>query len=465
MCAKPANIRANLTRRGVVLGLLSGCTVGPEFEAPTLDMPARFLNETPGVSRDNSAKWWTAFNDSVLNKIVGYGIENNKDIQRIAARILQSQGILASSGYQLNGNARVAEAKIETGGGESVDHTGFARTEATWKVDLFGRYQSERDAALARLEAAYADLDVWRLLFIDEVVTAYCDLRYAQELIRIIHRVLKSREDTLAATEKLALDGGASLLDVAQAKALVLTTSASAPDARVFFIRMLNRITALVGSTELAERKDLDVKAPQPLAKTDIVATGAPVNLVRNRPDIVYAEKKLAEAVGLLGVAEADLYPSLGLTSNISLSNSGGGFDPLAGFVRVNLDVPLFDRPVRQGKIDTAKGLINERQAAWEKEVVLAVEEVRNAMFALDQNTKASKLSGEAITAAAEVLRLVRELYAQGKVTFLQVLDAERAHLDTQNQHALDLRNRAVDFVDLNVALGGSFNDSERVGT
>lgn len=357
----------------------------------------------------------------------------------------------------MSGAVRVGEAKLSGGGGEATTTTTFARTEATWKLDLFGKLQREREAAVARLEASYADVDVWRLLFVDEVITAYMDMRYAQELIRILLRVQKSREDTLVATRKLLETGGASELEVAQAEALVLRTESTVPDARVFFVRMVNRVTALAGSTNLAQRSDLDVKAPQPEPSYKSLNIGVPTDLVRNRPDIVYAEKKLAEAVALLGVSEADLYPSLSLTGNINLENGGSGFDPLGGFVRLNIDLPIFDRPVRQGKVKTAQGLIDERQAAWEKEVVLAVEEVRNAMYALDQNTSAVEKATLAEKAAAKVLEIARAAYAEQKVSFLQVLDAERAFLDTQNALALDRRNRAVDFVDLNVALGGSF--------
>lgn len=453
----------SLTRRSMMLGLLSGCAVAPageDYARPDTELAKSFLKKLPsGGVRKHDAKWWTSFNDSLLNTIVGYGLENNKDIQRIAARIQQSQGILASAGVPIGGTTRVSELR-RSGGGDAAETTGFVRAEAKWKLDLFGKLQREKEAALARLDASYADLDVWTLLYVDEVVTAYMDLRYAQELARILQRVLNSREETLTATKSLAEEGGATELDVAQANALVLRTSSSVPDARILFVRMVNRVTALVGSTELAERDDLDVRAPQPSPKTSVVSTGVPADLLRNRPDVIYAEKKLAEAVALVGVAEADLYPSLGLTGNVNVSGGSSGFDPLAAFLRIDLDIPWYDLPVRRGKVETAQGLVAERKAAWEKEIVLAVEEVRSALFALRENTRAVELSKKAVEASAEVLRLARAAYGEGQASFLQVLDAERSFLETQNQAALDMRNRSVDFVDLNVALGGSFNGS-----
>ncbi|MDO6484301.1 efflux transporter outer membrane subunit [Shimia thalassica] len=462
MSSHPSGNRdLRMNRRNTVMGLVAfstvGCAAGDDFVPPTMDLSDSFLKKGSGPARTNDAKWWLSFNDPIINQVVELGLQQNLDVRRIAARIEQSQGILDGAGFPISGNARVAESKINSGGGDPTTQTGFVRAEATWKIDLFGRLRREREAAFARLEAAYADLDIWRLLFVDEVVSAYIDLRYTQELLRIQMRVLESREETLEATIKLSGEGKATDLEIAQARSLVLTTRANIPETRVLFIRMMNRIIALVGATEIPGREKFDARAPQPVAKTHVVSTGVPADLLRNRPDIVRAEQRLAEAVGLLGVAEADLYPNLVLTGNVNLNVSGSEILPGAGFLRLGFDVPLFDLPVRKAKIETAKGLVNERQAEWEKEVVLAVEEVRNAMFALDQHQKAARAAKEAVEASNKVLEIARKRFADGSVSFLQVLDAERSFLSTENAYALDVRNQAIDFVDLNVALGGSF--------
>lgn len=450
-----------LNRRHVLAGAaafgFSGCAVGEDFVRPTMNLPGSFDGKSGGPARKTDAQWWLAFNDTAINQMVELGLKQNLDIRRIAARIDQSRGILASAGFPVSGNTRIAEAKINTGGGSDTSQTGFVRTEATWKIDLFGRLQRERESAFARLEAAYADLDIWRLLFVDEVVSAYVDMRYAQEIIRINLRVLESRKSTLETTKTMVGEGAATELEIAQAEALVLATESTIPESRVFFARMINRIIALVGSTEIPNRERFDRRAPQPIARSHVVSAGVPADLLRNRPDIVRAEQRLAEAVALLGVSEADLYPQLALTGNINLNYSGDELLPGAGFVRLAFDIPLFDIPVRKGKIETAKGLVKERQAEWEKEVVLAVEEVRNSLFALDQHQRAVIAARKAVVASEKVLEIARERFVDGTVSFLQVLDAERNFLNAENAYALDVRNQAIDFVDLNVALGGSW--------
>lgn len=465
--------RAFLTS-SCALGLI-GCTVGEDFSSPTMKLSNRFGPTTAGPVRTNDAQWWKAFNDPLINQIVDLGLKQNLDIRRIGARIQQSQGIVQSSGFPISGNARVAEAKVQTGGGESTQQTGLVRAEATWKIDLIGRLKREREAAYARLDAAYADLDVWRLLLVEEVVSAYIDMRFAQEVLRIQYRVLASREKTLEATRKAVQHGGsenepqppstdtsspdatdATELDVAQAKALVQATRANIPESRIAFGLMLNRIIRLLGGTELPNRERFDIRAPQPVARTKVVNTGVPADLLRNRPDIVRAEYQLAEAVALLGVAEADLYPQLELTGNVNL-NYSNELLPGAGFVLLGLNIPIFDIPVRKGRVETAKGLIQEREANWEEKVVIAVEEVRNAMLSLQQHSIAVVEARKAVEAARQVLTIAREKYIDGSAPFLQVLDAERAFLSTEISYALDLRNQARDFVNLNVAIGGSF--------
>ncbi|MDE0588802.1 efflux transporter outer membrane subunit [Halocynthiibacter sp. C4] len=450
-----------MDRRTALVGLgsllLTGCAAGEDFTPPTMKLSDSFTGKSAEPIRKNDAKWWQAFNDPVINRLVEQGLQQNLDVKRYAARIQQSQGVVDGAGFPISGNARVAESRIDAGGGNPTVRTGFVRTEASWKIDLFGRLKREREAAFARLDAAYAELDVWKLLFVEEVVAAYIDLRYAQELLRIQIRVLDTRQSTLDTTLKLANEGNATDLEVAQSRSLVLSTQSNIPEARIEFVKRINRIVALVGTTELANREDLDVKAPQPVAKSHIVSTGVPADLLRNRPDIVRAEQRLAESVALLGLTKADLYPQLVLTGNVNVNVSGAEVLPGAGFLRLGLDLPIFDLPVRKARIETAKGLIAERQADWEKEVVLAVEEVRNAIYGLSQHQIAVEASREAVIASREVLSIAQRRFAEGSVSFLQVLDAERSLLNNENAYALDVRNQARDFVKLNVSLGGSF--------
>lgn len=466
------NRRRFLTTAGAQLVLAAGCTVGEDFEKPTTDVPRQFLgNQAESSITRGNVQWWQAYGDDKLNRLVQLGLGQNLDVRKAVARVEQSQAILEGAGYPISGVARVSEFKVAGGGADGRSDSGFVRAEASWQADLYGRLKREREAARYRLEGAYADANVARMTLLDELVTAYIDARFYQELIRINLRVVTSREQTLNATlqaQKRRSEMGpaeaegtdipeVSELDVAQARTLVATARAELPEAKILFFKSVSRVGTLLGQAWDRPREGLDRTAPQPVPSTQGLKTGVPADLVRNRPDVRLAEKRLAESVALAGVAEADLYPELKLTGNINVNYSGNDLLPTAGFARLGLDIPLFDLPERRSKVRFQKARTKELLANWEETVVEAVEEVQDSLVSLHNHNEAVKFTSEAIANLNEVLKLARQAYVAGQSGFLQVLDAERGLLTAENALALDKRNFAVDFVDLNVALGGSY--------
>lgn len=455
--------RSSETSRRVFLACLgsaglTACTVGPDFEPPTMDFPDQYPAGGGGEPvRRQSERWWNAFGDDTLNQIVDVGLRQNLDITAALYRVEQAKAIADVAGYPISGSARVSEGKVSESSG-SQQRSAFGRAEASWKLDLFGELRREREAAGYNLDAAYADVDVARLLLVEEIATGYIDLRFAQELIRTNLRETASREQTLQATRELSASEGGSELDRAQAQALLDNTRAKLPDAQIVFQKSLNRVIALLGEFPRAPRPKLDRKAPQPIPDTRGLRSGVPADLVRNRPDVVRAERNYAEALALAGVAEAQIYPNFVLTGNVQVNyDLVLGNDLPSRFFRAGLDVPIFDLPERKARARAARARASELLEQWKEKVVLGVEEVQNALYALDNRASAVETTTRALASLRRVLDLAREGYVAGEVGFLQVLDAERAVLSSENALAEDRRNFALDFVSLNVALGGSF--------
>jgi multidrug efflux system outer membrane protein len=453
-----------MSRRQFTLGtpalLVPGRTVGPEITSPTMRLAGQFDRSHPSSTVSLAdAKWWTAFGDSTLNGIVEIGLQQNLDIRRAVARIKSAEGASAAAGYPISGAVRIGESKIsgDSNAGTTLA-SGFARAEASWRLDLFGKLENERKVGRSNLDAAYEDADIWRLTLISDIISAYIDLRFAQELIRITKRVNESRRQTLKAAETLFEEGKASEIAVAQAKALLATSRASMPDLKVLFDISLNRIVTLLGVTELPNLRDFDKLAPQPTPRSTVVRTGVPAGLIRHRPDIRRAERRLASALAAVGVATADLYPELVLTGNIALNLSSTSNTINAGFFRLGFDLPIFDRPARKGRVQATLGIAEERRAEWEKEVVLAVEEVRNGIYALRQHQRAERQATLALSATRDVLEIAGREFVAGNIDFFQVQDAERSFLSSETALAQDRRNVAIDFVSLNVALGGRYS-------
>ncbi|TLP56526.1 efflux transporter outer membrane subunit [Parasedimentitalea maritima] len=456
---------------GATALLGSGCSVGEDFESPSTSLPNQYFHtrEKDAQSR-GAAEWWKKFNDPSLNRLVELGLAQNLDVQKAVERIEQSRAILSGAGYPISGASRIGEAKVTGGGTDGRADSGFVRAEASWQLDLYGQLKREREAASYRLASAFADANVARTTLLDELVTAYIDLRFYQELIRVNQRVVASREETLQATQtaqsQTAQSGDEAAdedttevteLDVAQAKSLVATAKAELPEATILFFKSASRIGRLLGQAWERPRGGLDKKAPQPGPDTTGLKVGIPADLVRNRPDVLFAENRLAEAVALAGVAEAELYPRLQLTGNLNVNYSSSDWLPTAGFFRVGLDVPLFDLPERRAKVAAQQARAAELLLEWKERVVEAVEEVQNALVSLKFHKDAVAATHDALDAKRDVLKLAREGYIAGDIGFLQVLDAERSLLSNENALALDRRNFAVDFVQLNVALGGSY--------
>jgi len=462
---KPAPSRRTFcSGLGAFAFLGQGCTVGEDFESPSTDLPDQFFHtrEKEAQAR-GAAEWWKSFNDPALDRLISMGLAQNLDIRKAVARIEQSRAILSGAGYPVSGVSRIGEAKATGGGTDGRSDSGFVRAEASWQLDLYGQLKREREAASYRLASSFADANVARTTLLSELVTAYADLRFYQELIRVNQRVVASREETLQATLSERAAGEASEveevteLDVAQARSLVATAKAELPEATILFFKSASRIGALLGQAWERPRSGLDKKAPQPEADLSKLKVGIPVDLVRNRPDVLFAEYRLAEAVALAGSVEAELYPRLQLTGNLNINYSGSAWLPSAGFFRVGLDVPLFDLPERQAKVAAQQARASELLLEWHEKVVEAVEEVQNALVSLKFHKEAVAATKDSLDAKRDVLQLARTGYIAGEIGFLQVLDAERSLLTSENALALDRRNFAVDFVQLNVALGGSY--------
>lgn len=451
-----------MDRRAVfpILGgglILSACTVGEDFVKPTVDLAAQYPLQSADATRRTDQKWWQSFNDPLLSQLIEVGLKQNLDIRRALERIEYSNALGGAAGYAFSGTARIGESKIAGGVEEETISSSFIRTEVSWVFDLFGEYRRAKEAAGYNLDAAYEDADIARLVFISDIAKAYLDMRYFQQLIRINRRVLETRIESHKFAEQLHAEGKASELEVAQARSIVATAEANLPESKIYFADSVSRIIVLLGEANPQRRHQFDVTAPQPTVGSKVVKMGIPADLVRYRPEIRRAEKRYAEAVALAGVAKADMYPSLQLTGNINANLVSSDFIPPAGFLKLGLDIPYVNYPVRKAKAEAQLARSREYRLIWEEEVIDAVAEVSNAQFSLILHQDAVKAATTAVKDAKEVLRLARIAFSNEEISFFQVMDAERSSLNAENSLAMDTRNLALDFVNLNVALGGSY--------
>lgn len=459
------SIRATLP---LTMLLLSGCVVGPDHKTPEIQLPGKFA-EGGNTSNGNisTVAWWTAFNDSRLNGYVSTGLVQNLTVLQAIERINQAESNITVAGARsLPSLTTTFRHNTQGSGGslpstnDNVNNTTSNAFNVSWLLDLFGQYRRAQESAGASLDEAYASADVQRLTLISAVTSAYIDVRYFQERLEIARLNLGSRRETLSLTKLQLEAGAASRLDVVQSEGLVNSTLAQMPALETNFRRAAHRIATLLGMPADTLIAELQRGSRQPVARS-IPRTGIPADLIRNRPDIRTAERKLAAAVADIGVAEAQLYPSITLGGSITpsftnISNGASGTANGWGF-GPSISLPILDGGRLRAGVDIQKSVAREQYLAWKAAVLKAVEEVENALTAVNRDQQSVNAYRRTVSSYQEALSLATASYRDGASSLLDVLDAQRNVSEAQSQLATAIQLAAQDYVALSVALGGGY--------
>lgn len=446
--------------------LLSGCVVGPDHKTPEIQLPGKFAEAGKTSNGDiSTVAWWNAFNDSRLNGYVSTGLAQNLTVMQAIERINQAEAqvISAGAGSLPSLTAQGQHTTSQTKGSYRdvpVTNASSGSLSVSWLLDLFGRYQRSKESANASLDAAYSTVDVQRLTLISAVTAAYIDVRYYQERLAIARQNLSSRRETLDLTKLQLEAGAASRLDVVQSEGLVNSTLSQIPGLETSFRKAAHRIATLLGMPASSLITELQKGARQPVARA-IPPSGIPADLIRNRPDIRVAERNLAAAVAKIGVAEAQLYPSIELGGAITPSYnfvSGGGRGSANGWsFGPSIVLPILDGGSIRANIDLANSQARRQYLVWKSTVLNAVEEVENALAAVNRDQRTVAALRKTVASYQEALQLSTASYRDGASSLLDVLDAQRSVSDAQANLATAIQQTAQDYVSLNVALGGGY--------
>lgn len=428
--------------------LLCACTVGPDYRAPTIGLAARFAEGGGGGAGDVALeRWWTGFNDPTLNALADRGLAQNLDILTAVERINQAEAALRATGLSALVTGDVAADATRSKQQGVISSEPSATAAADFVIDLFGGETRARQQAEAELEATELDVGTARLAYLSSLVGAYIDARYYQEAAAITRGLIASRQQTLELVERQRELGIATDLDVLQSRALLEETRATLPAfeqghaASVFAIATL-LATPAQGLTTQLQRGGAQ---PRPPRRDE---AGIPADLLRNRPDVRSAERAYAAAVAAVGVAEADLYPSLDLAGTVTAANpSSWGFGPA-------LVIPVLNQPLLRANRDQAISEAKQAALAWRQSVLSAVEDVQTAQGATIRGRRELAAQAAATDTYRRARDLSRQTYEAGTTTFLDFLDAERSAGQTALALALSTRSLANDWTSLQIAAG-----------
>ncbi|NNE81496.1 MAG: efflux transporter outer membrane subunit [Silicimonas sp.] len=430
--------------------LFSGCSaLGPDYSAPDLNAPARFVGGASEGVRDASVvPWWHGFDDPALNQLVSIGLSQNLDIQAALERIVAARENTRRFGVaqQIDGNTSLDARRSRASTGTATDTTNL-NVDAFYVFDIFGEYRRSAEQSLADLEAAQFDAGTVKLAYLAELVSSYVLVRYYQAAARITQDTIASRRNTLETARQRAEAQEGTQLEVAQARSLLATAEASLPiltaQARVNTFRIATLLNMPTGV--LAQKLDQARAIPRPRMA---MASGVPADLLRNRPDIRASERRLASATAAIGVSEAQLYPSLRLAGSVTAGDiDTWSFGP-------TLSIPMFDRTSRSAARNIALSDARQAEIAYRNTFITGIEEVQASLTLTDARQSQVTAYQQATSSADRVLNLARRSYEAGVVTIDDVLDAERTRLSNRLDLALAQSEHAQAWVQLQVSVG-----------
>ncbi|WP_241069763.1 efflux transporter outer membrane subunit [Achromobacter insuavis] len=461
--------------------LLAGCAVGPDYVKPETPLPMQYLGQAAVAQRDAAAGadlavWWTGFGDPKLTQFVTLALERNLDLAQAAARVTQARAGLGATNAALlpsgnvSGQAARAYQSVETPLGQVLNsRPGFDRygnayeldLGASWELDVFGGLRRGREAALAEYQASQAGAAATRLAVAAQTADIYIAIRGLQTRLQVARRQVQTQEQLVSTINLLYGKGLAAELQVQQAEGALAQVRASVPLLETGLEAAMNALDVMLGSppgthrTELLDASDIPT-APQ------ISEMGTPGDLLRRRPDLIVAERRLAASNARIGVAIAEYYPKLSLSGLIgsatSLSSGNlftSGASQSAGVL--GLRWRLFDFGRINAQISQAKGQEAEMLAAYRLAVLRATEDVENALTALVKREEQARMLEKGEDSLGSARGASFAAYQKGVVSLIEVLQADENLLRVSDAHAQAQTESARAAVAAFKALGGGW--------
>jgi len=447
--------------------------VGPNYFRPKQALPASYQEaQAADAAEALSNQWWTLYNDDVLNDLIAKASKNNTDLKIAVARIEEADGYMREVGAALfpqvnldssSNRFRVTElGAVPMINGMSPTRSNFnVRLGTTFELDFWGKLRRAQESAKAQALASRFAKDTVDLSLKSLVTGDYLLLRSLEAQIEISKANMKSREDSLALTQRRLEGGVSSALDVHQAEVAYNSLKAQLAD--------LTRQRAIIEHQLAVLTGDLDLKVTagdiQSLPIPPVPPVGMPSTLLEARPDVRQAEQNLIAANAKIGVAKAALFPTISLTAGLGGESKDLG-DVLKSAARIwngglSLNLPVFDSGRLSSKVDQASAGQKQLLGSYERAVQNAFTEVNDALVNVRQNTEREAALNASQASASKALEIANNRYKSGYTGYLEVLDAQRVFNDASLAYVQSRQARLTSTVELFKALGGGWVAAE----
>lgn len=454
--------------------LLSACAVGPNYQAPAISLESAYARqgETGHTARvpEADVQFWRNWGDPFLEGLVADTLRANHDIRIALSRYEQARALT----YQ----AELDRYPTPSASGElshqrvsAAQAPGLSRTQrdgdshqlslaAVWELDFFGRVRRSIESQKADTEAYAADLAGVQVAVVAEVIDAYFRLRGLQERLRVARDNESNQADTLRLIHVLFQEGRGTSLDVDRAGAQLALTRSRVPALQAQAEVTANRIAVLTGRQPAVMANELDRPVVLPIISVQVNA-GVPGELLRRRPDIAAAERRLAGATARIGVATADLFPRFTLGGLIGTQALGVNAlfqrDSETRLISLGVGGSFLDVARVRSRIAAANLEAAQSLEMYQQTVLAAMEEAENALLRLTHTQTEQSFLEQAVQASRRAASTARLRFEDGMVSVLEVLEAERVRLDAEERLAQSTTEQARALVGIYKTLAGGW--------
>jgi len=464
---------------------LYGCTykIGPDYEAPELDVSKKWLESGNEHLRDSSGDfkdWWRLFRDPVLDQLITKAYQQNLPLQIEGLRILEARAQLGVAIGDLYPQSQGFDGQLtkysspllrDLGIGNSLLYSRIG-VMANWEIDIWGKFRRAIESADADLMASVASYDNLLITLIADVANAYIQIRTIEKRLQIAEQNVKIQKESVRIATSKFVGGSSTQRDVEQAKTILASTQSTIPILKSDLQKTKNALSLLFAIPPNKFEHNLgdlsfEGKIPAPPVQ---VAVGIPSDLIRRRPDVRKAELSAVSESALIGVVKANLYPAISLSGSfgfVATNSQGTSLSDMFGWgnntyrfgpsVQWNLfNYGQLTNQVRSKDAQFQQALLNYQQT-----VLSAQKDVEDSLIGFLMTQNSAEYLAESTAAAQRSLNLAQLQYTEGITDFTTVLTAEQELLKQQDNFAKTLGDIAKNLVGVYRNLGGGWQIRE----
>ena len=458
---------------GGISALCIACSVGPDYQPPKIYNDGELSENlllTPYSKAKISHYWYRNFGDENLNQFIDLGLKNSPNIKTAKENLKQAryQLYINQAGFLpfFDAKGEYSKSNQNLAGAFPVDSDFYqVGADATWEIDIWGGQRRLNESSLALLEATASDFDNVKISLIAEIANQYIGWKSVEKQITLTEKNINFQKEIFE-NEKIKYQSGLSDdLTFEQAKSLLSSTQMQLPALKAKEKAYQNALAVLIGVLPDKITKSSENLLDKKPAFDLSLLHDLPAEIIRNRPDVKSAERKLASENALIGNRLANLFPSLSLSAFLGYQNNtlapifAPDFNMYSNQALVSLPILHWGELVNNVKIQKSK----TRQAfnLYQSAILTAVSDISNAIKSVEEEVKRNEYSHNAMKSSRNVSELSLKKYQNGLTDFSDVLTAEKNKISAENEYIASNAQVYLNIISFYKSIGGGLASNQ----